>query len=229
MSSNKKMYPLHRFQRSAIIFNQGVLDDVIISSAGWLGWKAALVYCYLRHHSYSNNVVTLTAEGCRLRYIFIQADHNEDGKLSKIEACPFLQKKTSAQSHVGGGGDASLGMVIGFGFIEIGRRNSGVFQLCGWGLTFDQYKWTIAHESVGHFDMHVATRAFGYCRHITVKRLNEVSMRSPHQILIWTRRSVGITSEAIIRLKKTTAQGLGERLRIGVMVVIRWLYDDYII
>ena len=91
------MYPLHRFQRSAIIFNQGVLDDVIISSAGWLGWKAALVYCYLRHHSYSNNVVTLTAEGCRLRYIFIQADHNEDGKLSKIEACPFLQKKTSAQ------------------------------------------------------------------------------------------------------------------------------------
>lgn len=119
MSSNKKMYPLHRFQRSAIIFNQGVLDDVIISSAGWLGWKAALVYCYLRHHSYSNNVVTLTAEGCRLRYIFIQADHNEDGKLSKPEACPFLQKKTSAQSHVGGGGDASLGMVIGFGFIEI--------------------------------------------------------------------------------------------------------------
>ena len=60
MSSNKKMYPLHRFQRSAIIFNEGVLDDVIISSASWLGWKAALVYCYLRHHSYSNNVVTLT-------------------------------------------------------------------------------------------------------------------------------------------------------------------------
>lgn len=93
MSSNKVMYPLHRFQRSAILFNQGVLNDVIISSAGWLGWKAALVYCYWRHHSYSNNVVTLTAEGCRLRYIFIQADHNEDGKLSKIEACPFLQKK----------------------------------------------------------------------------------------------------------------------------------------
>ena len=33
---------------------------------------------------------------------------------------------------------------------------------------------------------------------------------------------MGNTSEAIIRLKnKTTAQGLGERLRIGVMVVIR--------
>ena len=32
---------------------------------------------------------------------------------------------------------------------------------------------------------------------------------------------MGITSEATIRLKKTTAQGLGERLRIGVMVVIR--------
>lgn len=104
------------------------------------------------------------------------------------------------------------------------RRNSGVFQLCGWGLTFDQYKWTIAHESVGHFDMHVATRAFGYCRHITVKRLNEVSMRSPHQILIWTRRSVGITSEAIIRLKKK------RQLRGWVKDFVSvwwWWLDDY--
>lgn len=118
----------------------------------------------------------------------------ENSQRSKLV---HFYKKTSAQSHVGGGGDASLGDGHWHGV-----ETQEFFNFAAGASRLTNTNEPLRTSLLRHFGMHAASRAFGYCRHITVKRLNEVSMRSPHQILIWTRRSVGITSEAIIRLKK---------------------------
>lgn len=135
----------------------------------------------------------------------------ENSQRSKL--VHFYQKKTSGQSHVGGGGGD---VVMRHWIATASCGNSGVFQLCGRSLMFDQYKWTIAHESVGHFGMHVLLDIAG----TLPWRDWTKSVWEAH-----TRYWFGQGDSVVIDWKKNDRSGLGERLRIGAMVVIRWLYD----